>query len=273
MPDWSLLGGGARYEASALGTGSYGVDVTSSSTVNTKGSYVDLIASVSVEVTGLELSFRQTVDANSYLIDIAVGAATAEQDIISNILTGGKTIARTEKMQVPLHIPRGSRISARIQSSGQSSILDLAIVVWGQSFPPPSPLGRITTYGDTTADSGGISIDAGASTNTKGAYSEISASVGNNIKMIWMALGGQDNVARPNSFFAFDIAVGAGTSEQVVVSDIVARVASSTDTVSGNVLGPYPVNIPSGSRLAVRSQSSTADATDRLLDVVLYGGE
>jgi len=37
------------------------------------------------------------------------------------------------------------------------------------------------------------------------------------------------------------------------------------------VLGPFPVAIPSGSRIAARAQCNISDATDRLFDVAVYG--
>lgn len=272
MPDWSLLGGGARYEASGL-TGSEGVLVTASGSANTKGSYAELIAAVSVEVVALDINLRMTTTNADSLIDIAVGAAGSEQDIISNVLVGGRQGIRTDKMWVPIRIPNGTRISARIQSSTGSSAISVGIVVWGQSFPPSSPLGRITTYGADTIDSGGVSVDPGAVANTKGAYSEVVASTGNEIKMLWMSVGEQANIARTGGDWAFDIAVGAGTSEQIVVPDLLSRLVSTTDSFHGRVYGPYPVQIPSGTRLAVRAQSSVTDATDRLVDVVLYGAD
>jgi hypothetical protein len=40
---------------------------------------------------------------------------------------------------------------------------------------------------------------------------------------------------------------------------------------SPNTVGPLPVDIPAGTRIAARMQASITDATDRLMDVIVYG--
>ena len=65
-----------------------------------------------------------------------------------------------------------------------------------------------------------------------------------------------------------DIGVGAASSEQIAVPDLWI---TATDV---EVIGPVyniPVQIPKGSRIALRSQCNTINGTDRLLDFVLYG--
>lgn len=272
-PDWSALGGGARFESTALAATTQTISVGGSGVANTKGSYVELLASTSIDAVMLEL-FLETQNTLSGLLDLAVGAAASEQVIVSNLLVTGNARKIGDRVLLPLAVPAGSRIAARIQIIAASAdAARVMLKLYGKSFLSSAPLGRMTTYGDDTSDSGGVSVDPGASANTKGAYSQIVASTTNEIRMLWVLFGNAGNTAMADARFAFDIAIGAGGSEQILIPDIYVRVEDDIDAPISFVQGPFECHIPSGTRLAARSQCSITDATDRLLDVVLYGAD
>ena len=206
----------------------------------------------------------------SALVDLAVGASTSEQDIISNVLFTRKSF-RSSFFYAPIHIPAGSRVTARQQNSGTVD-LDVQVLLWPKTFSVSSPLGRVTTYGANTADSGGIQVDTGETSNTEGAYAEISASTTNNMSAMCICIGNQNDFSRSSVRYLMDVSVGSGTSEQVIFDNIPIEQSSSSDSFTPDFLGPYPVNIPSGTRLAVRAQSSTT-SINRLFDVIIYGAD
>ena len=267
MPDFPMMGGAARYEAVAP----YKVDCTSPASANDKGGYTELIASTAAHASGIFVNLVNNEEAD-FLTDIAVGAASSEQDIFSNLGAGSKKQMQNFIYHFPVAIPAGTRLSARTQNSDATAEkCGVQVKLYSNPFPNSSSLGRVTTYGANEGDSGGVSVDPGADIDVKGAYSEIVASTANETKLLLMYLGTQTNFSRSSGAFSFDVAIGAATSEQIIIPDIHARTSSGLDQPHLSVYGPFPINIPSGSRIAVRSQSTLNDAADRLLDVILYG--
>lgn len=270
MPDWSLRGGGGRQEEAGADTSDSSAVTITTGAANTKSSYVQLIASTAFDSYWMNLSWYGDPNNAHFLFDIAVGAAASEQDIVENIIHSGRGAHMSGQISFPLYVASGSRLSARAQSIDGSEDIDIQARIFGKPFDSAAPLGRMTTYGAVTADSGGTQVDPGASGNTKGSYSQIDAAIANSIKMMFIGIGNQGNDARGSIDSLLDIAVGAGGSEQDILDNMIIPQSAVTD-VYLSILGPFPVNIPAGSRLAARAQSNSTDASDRLFDVVIYG--
>jgi hypothetical protein len=206
----------------------------------------------------------------SGLLDIAVGAAASEQIIIPDLLIATRSLQPVTFM-VPVHVAAGSRIAARCQNGGAlGQTLGVSIELFTAGWLRlPSP-GRVTAYGVNTADSGATNIDAGAVANTKGSYAQLSAAV-NRTRAVILAIGDQDDQIRNAAEWLVDLAVGAAASEQVVLPNLRLACNSTSDMILPLVLGPFPVEIPEGSRLSARAQCSTATAGDRVFDLAVYG--
>jgi len=270
----SITGQGGRCEAIGADTSISGLtQITLGGTANTKTGYTQLVASTSFDIHYLvvEIDFinSSAVSLLDVSVDIAIGAASSEVVIIADLLA---TLNRNQQacFQLPVFIPAGSRVSARAQSDQINEAIGVGIKGFSRNSLTSPGYGRVTTYGFNSSDTGGVSIDAGATLNTKGAYSQIIASTTYDIKGLVMApsLGGNRS-SSDTAVFLYDIAVGAGGSEAVIVPDI--PYSSDSDEKPTANLCFFPVEIPAGSRVAVRSQSSTNDATDRITDVVIYG--
>ncbi len=271
MPDFSLLGGGNRIEEGGSDTSnSTGTTITAAGSAHTKGAYAQLIASTGF--VGSHLAILAQSESGSFhgLFDIAVGAAASEQDVISNLHLCAKG-TEAQFLIVPLTIAAGSRISARCQASSANEELEMQVMLFGNTLANTASLSRVTTYGANTADSGGVQVDPGAVANTKGSYSEITSSTTDPIRALVVAIGNQNNFNQTNAHALLDIAVGAATSEQVIISNMLYSTSTTSDRFHPIFAGPFPVNIPIGTRIAARSQSSNTDATDRLIDVIVYG--
>ena len=272
MPDFSGLGGGGRFATEGEDTAnSRGTQVDSSGTANTKGSFTELVASTPFDADGVVI-YVGASNADSFLLDIAVGAAASEQVVIPDIHNDTKG-SMEMNFYAPIAVPAGSRISARIAddvASVRNSFIGIGLLP--KNFLASEALGRATAYGVVTADSGGTQIDPGGSANTKGSYAQVVASTTNPIKMLCVAFAtAAGNHALTNAFSLADIAVGAAASEQVILDNIQMRHENNTDNVHPFFTGLIPVNIPAATRIAVRAQCSITDATDRLFDVVIYG--
>lgn len=259
----------SRYEA-GLRDNSLGVSVTGNATINVKGAYTELLTSAAYDAQGFFIWMMKSghTDAD-VLVDIAVGAAASETIIVDNLVGPGSGNSACTQFYIPIPIPAGTRISARCQATAISNISKIGVILCSD-HPLGWSGGIIATYGADTADSGGVSVDPGAVGNTKGAYSELAASLTYDTKAIILAIGEQNNFVRSTSGQRLDLAVGAAASEVIVIPDILMQVGAAADQYMPRSFH-FRLNLPAGSRVALRAQASTTDAADRLFDVVLYG--
>jgi hypothetical protein len=239
-----------------LDTGS--ATATASATVNTKGSWVQLIASTSANSSLLSIDLSQISVSNTgtaTLLDIGTGASGSETVLLSNIAAGSArsfiTASSNNRLNfsVPVKIASGTRIAARIQGerASQTAVIDVATVDAGDYATAPT---AVDTYGGDTATSKGASFTGTSWTQVTASTSQAYRAI---VAVPSMATGGAKNNA---TSYVFDIGVGASGSE--VAFGKVRCLGSNVECVE--VLLPYATmfarNIPSGSRLAIRSSTS-----------------
>jgi hypothetical protein len=123
---------------------------------------------------------------------------------------------------------------------------------------------RNATYGAVidASNATGTLITAGATANTKGAWTQLVAATDFDSDGMLLTLSIQS--AHP---YAFDIAIGASGSEQIIVNNILLRGINGSNYYSSSYL---PITIPAGTRISVRSQSTTASSIGHAL-VHLFG--
>lgn len=274
MNSWPRAFRGSRVDQlSAVAASSTLLSVPAAAGANTKGSWVQVSASAPFDACGFYLQFGGFgVASQDVLLDIGVGAAASEQVILSNlpISVGSGFVAAQASPFVPLAIKAGQRIAARTQSSDASGGVEVGLQLCAGDFFSQIGLGRATTYGANTADSGGVSVDPGAVANTKGAWSQITASTTNPIRYMLICVGSQNNAVITSSNNLLDVGVGAAASEQVIVDDISLVGNGGPDLYEPGIVG-RAVSVAAGQRLAARKQCSITDATDRLNDIVIIG--
>lgn len=264
--DWPIQEGrGQLLLVDPLTASSDATAVAGSATANVKGAWVEVSASWpgygGVAFTG-QLSFYD------HLFDIAVGALGSEVVIAENLYLGhGSTMRLMPLYTLPISINAGERVSVRVQAGFASLVPNVFVY----SAPVQKVLGRCTTYGADTADSGGVSVDPGSTANTKGAWHEIAASTTNDIKALILTLGNAGDSSRTTCKFLVDVGIGAAGSEQVIISNYGAAARSEHDCVLPQVSQLIDVSIPAGSRIAVRAQCDITTAGDRLFDAIIYG--
>lgn len=271
MPGSPVLLGAQRFDAAGENTGSSEhTFVSAGASANTKGSYQELIGSTPFDVSGFMMHPRRGSMNGDSLLDIAIGGAGSEQVILANMLLYYHSIRFGHSIYVPLTIPKGTRIAFRLQSTHASATIGMVLTLFGGGAIRGSGLQRASTWGANTGDSGGVQVDPGGTAHTKGSYSEITGSTGHHVDWLLVFRGNQANNADTVGAYLFDIAIGAGGSEQVIVPDIPFVTGSGTEQPAP-ALWSFPCSIPAGSRIAIRAQSSVTDATDRLKDYVVVG--
>jgi len=271
MSDFSVIGGSQKYEDCGVNTAaSIGLVITANSTINTKGSWIELIASTGFDYEALILAFNID-NSPSFLVDLGIGAGGSEVVLVSNIYVAfaGSATQVTQTLEIPINIPEGTRVSMRAQSTSSSFTFDVKGTGKGNTLRQSVGLGRATTYGATTADSTGALIDAGGTPNTKGAYTEITASTTDDIKKLILCVGTSITSVAINGSL-FDIAIGAAGSEVVITPESPLYAETSYDSHLP-AYHTFDVDIPTGTRIAVRSQSSTSNSSSRVWRAVLIG--
>jgi hypothetical protein len=246
---------------------------TASGSTNTKGSYVEITAALADDCYGIYVSVPNSNFARDSLVDVAIGAGGSEVVVLSNLLASSpkSNIRHGPHGLFPIYIRRDTRVAARLQSSAASNTQE----VW-LTYLKVNPFPRIyrtcETMGAATGDSGGTSIDPGGTINTKGAWTQMIASTSRRIRLLNLWLGNQNNTARTFCAWFIDIGVGGAGSEVVVWSDLRLDASANSDFIGSSLINNLlPVDIPAGSRVAIRAQCDINDATDRLFDAALYG--
>jgi hypothetical protein len=204
------------------------------------------------------------------LFDIAIGGAGSEQIIVPNIYIYGGGNGLSFHFWIPVWIPSGKRIAARMQ--GSDTLVNAFVTCYALSASMFGEFGFqiIDSLGTSTANSGGTAIDAGAVANTKGSYAQIIASTSAAYRGLIVMFGNNATNRSLVADYAVDIAIGAAASERVILPDLELK-ANGQDQVIPQVWGPFFFNIPSGVRLSARSSSTTTDAVERIIDVAILG--
>ena len=263
---------------------SLGTSVASGSTANTKGAYTQLVASTTYDATWLILTSNgggAGITTNLIMaVDVAIGASGSEQVILSNLVfltsTDGPSINR---VAIPCHIPAGSRIAIRSAVPLTGSITTyFNITLLDGSFTEPEALFVCDTYGFQSTGTKGTTLDPGTTANTKGAYAQLVASTSADIRGFFLTFDNQGYTATGSNTqgdMLIDLAIGASGSEQIIIPNM--QVFNKTDHTLGpmiivpNMTEFMPIQIPNGTRIAARCQSTQTTASIRLVGITLYG--
>lgn len=250
---------------------SRGVLITASGTANAKGSYTEITSSTAFDCDGFFLAWNHSFSefsAFSFLIDLAIGAAASEQIIVPDLPSQNRTGGI---VFIPMNIPSGTRVAARCQASSGSVTVAIALYLRRGVSESPGSVAFVKSYGATTANSGAITVDPGATPDTEGAYAEITSATDVPLKGFMVMTGSRNNGGPTSCRWLVDIAIGAASSEKVIVADLRVSVLSNRDAFGPHYSNIFWIPIPSGTRIAARALCDITDATDRLLDLAIIG--
>jgi hypothetical protein len=231
-----------------------GVTVTANSSAHTKGSWAQLIASTSANASMLTIVVNNVATSGTNtatLLDLATGASGSEVAFASNIAVGGASgggggLRAAAYLQIPLKVPSGTRISARIQSVVTGGKTAAVVAIAQDAGDYDTAPTSVDVIGGDVATSQGISF-SGAS----GTWVEAVASTSQAYRAILPVVSLHDATS---AAITPTITVGTGASgSEVDFGDIryefnLAEQASLREPYS-NLFGR---NIPAGSRLAVK---------------------
>ncbi len=242
-----------------------GTTITAHATPHTKGSWVELVASTPFDVTMIGVGGSSNHGSNtdtSQLLDIGIGAT--EVVLIDNIPTGYSTLdlSVSKAAWFPIHIPSGTKISARMQATITVDVVDIQLFMFGKSSWSSVPVFQsIDTLGALTASSHGTVLDAAA-------ISEIIASTAHEYKALGWGVDGGGDTSLGSGPTLLSVFVGAGAAEKVLIDNL-RLIQQAQEKMDGTVppqgIIPMEMNIPSGTRLSAQTVASTK------IGLVLYG--
>jgi hypothetical protein len=260
--------------ATSIASSAYYISPTAGGGAHAKGSYSTLTASTAFAADGFV--FQGVGHSNGLresLIDLATGAAASETVIVANMYAGhgDNGIASGWWARFPLGVASGTRLSARLQCEVAGTPYHLTVYAYSTD-ELPSTITGFTCYGFTSATSiPGVSVDPGGTVDTKGSYSTIASSLANKVRAIAIKPT-QQNTGSGNCVWKYDVSTGAAASEVVLLGDITMGCAFNSDMILDSVV-ELPIEIAAATRIAVRSQCSINDATDRLVNFQIVGIE
>jgi hypothetical protein len=232
--------------------------------INTLGAFVQIIAATAADANWVEVDvFGPTNSAQGFAIDLAVGAAGSEVVIADKLLTRTNTSKNdVHTYSFPCSIPAGTRLSARAQGTAATNTGWVAVRLYDTAFVGPEDGSGIDSIGFVAASTTGTTVTTGAA-STLGSYAQLIASTTVDYRGLLLA----NDTTSVTDWFIGDIAYGAAASEQVIVPRF--SFSGTTSSAGPGVLGPWPICIPAGSRLAVRlAATASAAATSH---ITLYG--
>jgi hypothetical protein len=252
------------------------VVVTSSATINVKGTWTQITASTPSDCSWMLISTGNS-GGNHASIDIGFGAAAAEQIVVPDIVVGSFAIGVNTNLLLPISVPAGTRIAARTQAKVASSLMLTSISTFDDAFgSAPSPNSDFDTYGFVSATTLGTAVDGGAVASTKSAWVQLSASVVTDLNGFFLCFDvrGATNGTAGGVFFYVDVGIGGAGVEKVILSNFMVPmylIAGVTMALPGHT--PYfPIPIPAGQRLSVRASCDSAVTPDRIIGITFYGG-
>lgn len=236
-------------------------NIPAAGTANTKGSWVQLVAATDFDVSMIALmtntAFFVTATQVGGLADLAIGSAGNEKVIVSNIAIGGAAVNST--FYLPIFIPKGSRIAARIQAETASRTWTILSppLLWPYAPGHFKPGNVCRTYGSNTATSYPTAVATGAS--SWATPTEIAAVTDLPIRWISLSHGVMTTNVTSAASITYRVMVGSAGNEKVVVpiaAHIFANSNEAWDQRNRNFF--FPVNIPAGVRLSVSGNAAAA---------------
>lgn len=253
----------------------------SCTSANTAGNFVVAVASTTYDLAELFVmlvGFNSGTGTVTMAADIAIGATGSEKLIAQQLVCSGDDNDGYigTYYRLPIAIKAGTQISVRGQINVGTSSATVNLIGHDGSFVSGESFAGIDALGFVSASTHGTQIDPGATANVKGSFVQITGSTARDYAGFFIALDALNQTASSLGIFPFfniDIAVGAASSEKIIVSDMPAVY----ETASGCIMflpkstDTFWIEIPSGTPISVRAQCTTNNATYRLFGITLYG--
>jgi hypothetical protein len=237
-------------------------------TANTEGTKVELDPSLSSNCSGVIMTFRTATGVSgtngAARVSLYTGGSGSEV-LWATVEIGNNIIGH--QLFIPGSWPAGTRLSFSLKSavSRTLTVVPNYITEDVQYFSTsPAELMGLTT---NNATSRGEALATPAAVNTKGAWTQITASTTNALKALVVGMDSTDTTITACNMLV-DVGIGGAGAETVLIPDI-TLLWSSTEQVTWVTPQTYLVDVPAGSRLSMRYAAS--NITNSPIDGSLTG--
>lgn len=261
----------------------YGFDATNvrgqaitAGAANTKGSFTDIVSAAGNTRGGNYLKVSVITEsvsaASEFLLDIAIGPAT-ETIIVNNLYLSRTAISSVQSIvyeyEIPICIPSGIRISARIQSTTASALAYVYIKLLDKNFKGQSGLSTVTTYGANTANSSGVLVAHGTA-GWGGSWVAITTSTTKAMRGFFIVRN-RTPLSWSTGRFATRMSIGSsGNEDDAIIYEANTARTHTNEVIDGAITPFIPIPIAENSRLSIKVNSSV-DNTDFDFDFIIYG--
>jgi hypothetical protein len=255
------------------------VVITPSGTAHTKGAWATQDGPTPDRVDGLYISpvfFGDSYTRRTVLVDVGVGAGPTV--LINNLMVCPAHASATNNLRevaqhvyFPVCFPPSELFKMRAQSN-MASHPDVFAYAMPMRSGMPCVGSVVDTYGADTANSKGTTLTASGTEGVYGSWVQLTAS-SERVKALVLAFGhGQaDWSTFTNQWAIVEIGVGGAGSEVEILTLADIAVSSGTQILAQQMYGPYFVDIPAGTRVSARVRKQYTSASQRTIDVILYG--
>lgn len=269
MSDWSFEESGKAGTALSNYTLTAGTAMRALAATHTKAgslSRLDMLPDFGSELALFTLNLSAQ---SGNLMDIGMGTMPAHI-IVENLLTVQFASSSLQNYLFPVAFPAGQTLYGRNQGPTQGNLgPEVEVRVFSRglaSFPIAGSIVR--SYGVvTSAATRGTAIDPGAVANVKSAWVQLGILTERGIYInagCYSSAGVADQPA-----WLLDIGIGPAGSEVVLLPNLPFSYQFN-DRVVQHVHGPFPINLPTGTRLAARLQCDSGKAGSRELDIAAF---
>jgi len=241
--------------------------LTTSTTVDVPGSWVQMIASTARDATEIVLIMCRPDLAETTTVDIAFGGSGSEQLIASDFPF---SIHFTENnfadmCRIPIQVPASTRIACRATNriDNQADTIRCQMMLFAGSIESPPSYQTCDLIGRTVPD-------PGTTANTLGSYTQITSSLEATYKAIIVAADSNGIGAIAEQANYLNLSLGEASSEVDIIEYLRWKADVPSDSLYHVYYDALPLSLPEGERLACRSACSLTTA-DRLIRYSIWG--
>lgn len=261
--DWEENGA----DEGASDSGAVPVD-SSTSAATFSSTWTEIVASTGFDYHGfiLHMGRREQTAGNGAVLRLGIGANPNEKIILDGVVMDSvKEEMKVQSVFIPHFIAKGSRIAAQCSDNTSAArYILVSIAGIGGSQYPSAPMAYMEGF-HWSAIGVWNTDDPGASANTKATtWNQVTAALGYTVRRMIIFMQGNASTMAGDFNWLTDVGIGAATLEKVLLPNLRMAAGSTKDESGPKAIGPIPVHIPEGTRVAVRSQCSGTDATDRI---------
>ena len=275
---WQPSNVSSRHESRGEDAGTSSGTKPANTSANVKGSWVDLGAATGFAYEAFTVCVHSEGDASpvvaDFMLDLGISDGSNRAIIVADLHCAFAKAIREQGLQIyiPVHVPAGAQLSARVASSVAAEALALVVIGHASGLGGAPGFSRCVAL-FTPRSSRGINVDPGGSANTKSGWTEITSSCPENIGAMFGLVGYDGDVSRAASAsMLIDIGIGAASSEFVLYPNASIHWGAVKDGPSNCPRIPvFACNVPKTTRIAARAQCLHATDSDRDIDLALYG--